>query len=75
MIKLTPKAYGCDEERFVKSANYAQQMPTVIGISRYALPIQAVDTHRPKPKAPAPTVQIKMGRQYFTTPVMNGRAA
>jgi len=50
-------------------------MSTVIGISRYALPIQAVDTHRPKPKAPAPTVQIKMGRQYFTTPVMNGRAA
>jgi len=30
VIKLTPKAYGCDEER-------------------YALPIGAVDTHRPKP--------------------------
>ena len=46
VIKLTPKAYGCDEER-------------------YALPIEAVDTHRPKPKAPSPTVQIRTGRQYF----------
>ncbi|KAI0362795.1 bifunctional 6-phosphofructo-2-kinase/fructose-2,6-bisphosphate 2-phosphatase [Trametes cingulata] len=35
VIKLTPKAYGCDEER-------------------YTLPIGAVDTHRPKPKAPLP---------------------
>ncbi|KAF8610235.1 bifunctional 6-phosphofructo-2-kinase/fructose-2,6-bisphosphate 2-phosphatase [Ceratobasidium sp. AG-I] len=32
VIKLTPKAYGCDEER-------------------YTLPIGAVSTHRPKPKA------------------------
>ncbi|EIW77707.1 bifunctional 6-phosphofructo-2-kinase fructose-2,6-bisphosphate 2-phosphatase [Coniophora puteana RWD-64-598 SS2] len=32
VIKLTPKAYGCDEER-------------------YKVPINAVDTHRPKPKA------------------------
>lgn len=31
VIKLTPKAYGCDEER-------------------YKVPIQAVDTHRPKPQ-------------------------
>ncbi|KAG8912978.1 Fructose-2,6-bisphosphatase, partial [Tulasnella sp. 408] len=31
VIKLTPKAYGCDEER-------------------YKVPIQAVSTHRPKPK-------------------------
>ncbi|KAG7089899.1 hypothetical protein E1B28_011533 [Marasmius oreades] len=30
VIKLTPRAYGCDEARF-------------------ALPIEAVDTHRPKP--------------------------
>ncbi|KAG8759980.1 Fructose-2,6-bisphosphatase [Serendipita sp. 396] len=30
VIKLTPKAYGCDEER-------------------YKVPIDAVDTHRPKP--------------------------
>ena len=30
VIKLTPKAYGCDEVR-------------------YQLPIEAVDTHRPKP--------------------------
>ncbi|KAG9016607.1 Fructose-2,6-bisphosphatase [Tulasnella sp. 427] len=31
VIKLTPKAYGCDEER-------------------YKVPIEAVSTHRPKPK-------------------------
>ncbi|KAH9925335.1 histidine phosphatase superfamily [Fomitopsis serialis] len=52
VIKLTPKAYGCDEER-------------------YTLPIDAVDTHRPKPKVaglnpqmgdvPAPTSK----RQYY----------
>ncbi|RDB25867.1 Fructose-2,6-bisphosphatase [Hypsizygus marmoreus] len=47
LIKLTPRAYGCDEER-------------------YALPIQAVDTHRPKPKAHQPTVQPSHARQYFT---------
>ncbi|KAH9481486.1 6-phosphofructo-2-kinase/fructose-2,6-bisphosphatase 1 [Psilocybe cubensis] len=47
VIKLTPKAYGCDEER-------------------YALPIQAVDTHRPKPKGPAPVVHPTTARQYFT---------
>ena len=35
VIKLTPKAYGCDEER-------------------YALPIEAVDTHRARPMAPRP---------------------
>ncbi|KDR79033.1 hypothetical protein GALMADRAFT_63905 [Galerina marginata CBS 339.88] len=49
VIKLTPKAYGCDEER-------------------YALPIQAVDTHRPKPKGPALVVQPTLARQYFTEP-------
>ncbi|KAF5327775.1 hypothetical protein D9619_004559 [Psilocybe cf. subviscida] len=46
VIKLTPKAYGCDEER-------------------YALPIQAVDTHRPKPKGPTPVVQSTTAREYF----------
>ncbi|KAF7317071.1 6PF2K domain-containing protein [Mycena chlorophos] len=47
VIKLTPKAYGCDEER-------------------YALPITAVDTHRPKPKvATQPVVQTSTTRQYF----------
>lgn len=35
VIKLTPKAYGCDEER-------------------YALPIEAVDTHRARPERAAP---------------------
>ncbi|KAI0928158.1 hypothetical protein AcW2_004260 [Taiwanofungus camphoratus] len=48
IIKLTPKAYGCDEER-------------------YTLPIQAVDTHRPKPRAAQqPQVPTSTsGRQYF----------
>ncbi|KAJ3494306.1 hypothetical protein NLJ89_g10837 [Agrocybe chaxingu] len=47
VIKLTPKAYGCDEER-------------------YALPIQAVDTHRPKPKGHAPVVSTSTAREYYT---------
>ncbi|KAI0781273.1 bifunctional 6-phosphofructo-2-kinase/fructose-2,6-bisphosphate 2-phosphatase [Trametes elegans] len=47
VIKLTPKAYGCDEER-------------------YTLPIGAVDTHRPKPKAaPPPIPPSHSERQYF----------
>ncbi|KAF9048470.1 6-phosphofructo-2-kinase-domain-containing protein [Panaeolus papilionaceus] len=48
VIKLTPKAYGCDEER-------------------YTLPIEAVDTHRPKPKGPTPTVVPSTARQYFAS--------
>jgi len=47
VIKLTPKAYGCDEER-------------------YMLPIKAVDTHRPKPKGPTPSIGSTTARQYFT---------
>ncbi|KIJ27860.1 hypothetical protein M422DRAFT_190528 [Sphaerobolus stellatus SS14] len=47
VIKLTPKAYGCDEER-------------------YTLPIAAVDTHRPKPKAAKqPDVVVSTARQYL----------
>jgi len=48
VIKLTPKAYGCDEER-------------------YALPIQAVDTHRPKPgaKTESPMVVPTIARDYY----------
>ncbi|KAJ3934682.1 MAG: bifunctional 6-phosphofructo-2-kinase/fructose-2,6-bisphosphate 2-phosphatase [Lentinula lateritia] len=47
VIKLTPKAYGCDEER-------------------YTLPINAVDTHRPKPKAAKqPLTHSTTQRQYF----------
>ncbi|KIK10385.1 hypothetical protein K443DRAFT_621839 [Laccaria amethystina LaAM-08-1] len=46
VVKLTPKAYGCDEER-------------------YALPIAAVDTHRPKPSTTAPIVQATTARKYF----------
>jgi len=57
VIKLTPKAYGCDEER-------------------YALPIGAVDTHRPKPG----TVQKDFlaqpsggsAREYFATTTSSG---
>ncbi|KIM29056.1 hypothetical protein M408DRAFT_329079 [Serendipita vermifera MAFF 305830] len=51
VIKLTPKAYGCDEER-------------------YKVPIDAVDTHRPKPKsstAPVQDVPLNTtGRQYLS---------
>jgi len=48
VIKLTPKAYGCDEER-------------------YTLPIGAVDTHRPKPKAVhQPNLSVtNAGREYY----------
>ncbi|KAG5337204.1 hypothetical protein C0989_010334 [Termitomyces sp. Mn162] len=47
VIKLTPRAYGCDEER-------------------YALPVGAVDTHRPKPKGAAePVVAQPKGRKYY----------
>ncbi|KAE9408479.1 bifunctional 6-phosphofructo-2-kinase/fructose-2,6-bisphosphate 2-phosphatase [Gymnopus androsaceus JB14] len=47
VIKLTPKAYGCDEER-------------------YTLPINAVDTHRPKPKtARQPSINSTTQRRYF----------
>jgi len=52
LIKLTPKAYGCDEER-------------------YAVPIAAVDTHRPKPKAvsqsPGELKVPSTARQYYDT--------
>ncbi|KIY51803.1 bifunctional 6-phosphofructo-2-kinase/fructose-2,6-bisphosphate 2-phosphatase [Fistulina hepatica ATCC 64428] len=49
VIKLTPKAYGCDEER-------------------YALPISAVDTHRPKPHATLqPTAIPHTAREYFAS--------
>ncbi|KAH7103815.1 bifunctional 6-phosphofructo-2-kinase/fructose-2,6-bisphosphate 2-phosphatase [Auriculariales sp. MPI-PUGE-AT-0066] len=51
VIKLTPKAYGCDEER-------------------YALPIAAVDTHRPKPKVATAGTPLEgpisnSGRDYY----------
>ncbi|KAF8589982.1 bifunctional 6-phosphofructo-2-kinase/fructose-2,6-bisphosphate 2-phosphatase [Ramaria rubella] len=47
VIKLTPKAYGCDEER-------------------YTLPIAAVDTHRPKPKATKqPEITATFAREYY----------
>lgn len=47
MIKLTPKAYGCDEERCV---HFRSSKKTLLMVHhRYTLPIGAVDTHRPKP--------------------------
>jgi len=52
VIKLTPKAYGCDEER-------------------YKVPINAVDTHRPKPAAGVASIASPVevlntsGRKYF----------
>lgn len=49
VIKLTPKAYGCDEER-------------------YKVPIDAVDTHRPKPGGSQKTLDTTLNttaRQYF----------
>lgn len=64
VIKLTPKAYGCDEERFV--IYISEPLPSRSeGVFRYTLPIKAVDTHRPKPMSPAPTIQIKTEREYF----------
>jgi len=55
VIKLTPRAYGCEEER-------------------YTLPIQAVDTHRPKPNAPPPEFKIAHAREYFTPkPELGGK--
>ncbi|KAG8861970.1 Fructose-2,6-bisphosphatase [Tulasnella sp. 330] len=53
VIKLTPKAYGCEEERRVESIssslNYGSHF--LVTLSRYKVPIAAVSTHRPKPKA------------------------
>jgi 6-phosphofructo-2-kinase/fructose-2,6-biphosphatase 2 len=63
VVKLTPKAYGCDEERYV--------FVIFLGHGgnglwcRYALPIAAVDTHRPKPSTTAPIVQATTARKYF----------
>ena len=34
-------------------------------VSRYALPIQAVDTHRPKPKGPAPAAIPSTARRDY----------
>jgi 6-phosphofructo-2-kinase/fructose-2,6-biphosphatase 2 len=63
VIKLTPKAYGCDEERCValhlRRSTYFMRF-------RFTLPIGAVDTHRPKPSGSdvsiAPT---SSKREYF----------
>lgn len=53
LIKITPRAYGCHEER-------------------YPLPIEAVDTHRPKPKRgehshnlDIPESRAPVSRDYF----------
>ena len=65
VIKLTPKAYGCDEERYVFAVVFLGYGCNGIRC-RYALPIAAVDTHRPKPKTTAPVqVHPTTARQYF----------
>lgn len=63
VIKLTPKAYGCDEERF---DNVLYTIIVGSHFSRYTLPIGAVDTHRPKPGATQQVPSIPgTGREYF----------
>ena len=57
VIKLTPKAYGCDEERYSKLLHCFFWYWTR---GRYALPIGAVDTHRPKPGT--------LSKDYLTQP-------
>lgn len=66
VIKLTPKAYGCDEERWVFFAA-SQFLSMLLRIlSRYTLPIGAVDTHRPKPGTAQPKLPpTTVGREYF----------
>lgn len=67
VIKLTPKAYGCDEERFVKYFGFMLSLLiTRCSNFSYTLPITAVDTHRPKPKvAVQPTATSSTSREYF----------
>ncbi|CAA7268194.1 unnamed protein product [Cyclocybe aegerita] len=72
--KLTPKAYGCDEERCIILSTHILYSLLSSGwkrkadwtASRHALPIQAVDTHRPKPKGSAPVVHASATREYCT---------
>jgi 6-phosphofructo-2-kinase/fructose-2,6-biphosphatase 2 len=47
LIKITPLAYGCHEER-------------------YALPIAAVDTHRPKPAKGGKATEAMDGQAHTT---------
>ena len=72
VIKLTPKAYGCDEERSVILALlYSLYACCMLKCDRrYTLPIAAVDTHRPKPKTPAKpllreTMPMTSKRHYY----------
>ncbi|KAG6879888.1 hypothetical protein C0992_010241 [Termitomyces sp. T32_za158] len=65
VIKLTPRAYGCDEERSVQMT-FVVTIDIEVASARYALPIGAVDTHRPKPKgASEPVVAQQKGRKYY----------
>lgn len=70
VIKLTPKAYGCDEERsaFSLPLSCALYACMLTRDCRYTLPIAAVDTHRPKPKTPKPlreTMPTTSVRHYY----------
>lgn len=48
IIKLTPRAYGCDEERYCLRCPV--KAPPDHSAYRYISPVPAVDTHRAKPK-------------------------
>jgi 6-phosphofructo-2-kinase / fructose-2,6-biphosphatase 2 len=63
VIKLTPKAYGCDEERYALSMHscYLVAEPS----PRFTLPIGAVDTHRPKPTGDVTIAPASSKREYF----------
>ena len=66
VIKLTPKAYGCDEERWVLQETFHLSRAHRDLRHRYTLPIGAVDTHRPKPGTVQPKVPpTTSGREYF----------
>jgi 6-phosphofructo-2-kinase/fructose-2,6-biphosphatase 2 len=56
VIKLTPKAFGCEEVSLCSTALSAPTRSTtdvrpVCEQTRYTLPIEAVDTFRPRPSA------------------------
>ena len=66
VIKLTPKAYGCDEERYDLLCVRCELAHQCLSFERYPVPIKAVDTHRPKPGAKQPQFPLsRTGREYF----------
>jgi 6-phosphofructo-2-kinase/fructose-2,6-biphosphatase 2 len=63
VIKLTPKAYGCDEERYAFSVLLLSFLAE--SSLRFTLPIGAVDTHRPKPTGDVHVAPNSSKREYF----------